>query len=440
MNTLEILSCTYHKDGSLMTTYRFNGQDFTRGIVVPERLALHVSNEDPIAVKLQQYIALADVVYCYDLDYFDEVIVPFPLDEEEINYFETTFFKGLAEFRYTNSIDLTRKTIIRAPRRMSEGVPEGATREVSDARALILNGGGKDGAVACEIAKQLGLDLTWCSLTGREIRRKVARVSGVDKYLETERIPTNMGVLPKRYAGHKPMSMFVAMVSALIAYLDGQKYIIAANEYSANFPNVEIDGQAINHQYTKSVENEVAMERLFDHAGIPIRYFSITRPLYELQIMKIFARYPIYHHEFISCNQGLADGIWCLQCPKCAFVVGALYIFDQASAESVWGPKTEVYSNKKQLVDESIELINPDVKPFECIGTTEENAVLLAKLLKDVSLTDEQQDRYRKYQDAISDRPFITLETLNDSEHFPDNLRSKILAILTNGLTTGEVM
>ena len=436
MNTLEILSCSSHEDGKLLATYRFGQHEFHRGIILPERVANEFSQEDYLAMKLHYYIALADAIYCYDLDYFDEITVPFMLDAEEVSYFETTFFKGLAEFRYTNNIELSRKITIRvspSAKVLSHSV-DGRSLSVTDDKALLLNGGGKDGAVACELAKQLRLNLAWCSLTSREIRRKVANVSGVKDYLEVERIPCEVKAFQKKYQGHKPMSLFVAMVSTLTAYLDGRKYVIAANEYSANFPNVIVDGESINHQYTKSAEHEASTSSLFEHAGIPVRYFSITRPLYELQIMKIFARFPKYHSEFLSCNRGLKDGKWCLKCAKCAFVVGGLYIFDQASAESVWGPKNEVYHPSKKLVDESIELINPDVKPFECIGTTEENAVLLASLLRDIKLTGEQRMRYEKYLAAISDRAGVSLESLNDSNHFPPEFRDRLLVILEHEL------
>lgn len=432
MNILEIVSLNY-LDGKLLTTYRYGDIEFQRGINIPETFQAAFDIADPVVQKLWQYIGLADVVYCYDIDYFDEIIVPFALDDLEISYFGDVFYKGLAEFRYTNGINLTRKTkIISVAKRESSRLSN--VKQLSQSRALLLNGGGKDGAVGCELAKRLGLDITWFSLTGRDIRRRVADVSGINDYIEVERELIGLSEVLKKYSGHKPMSMFVAMVSSLFAYLSDSKYVIAANEYSSNFPNVVIDGQAINHQYTKSQEHEMALDELFTHVNIPTRYFSITRPLYELQIMKIFARYPQYHDKFLSCNQGLQSGEWCLACAKCAFVVGALYCFNKESAEAVWGKKEDVYANNMPLVVESIELINPDIKPFECIGTTEESRMLLDMLFDDLSLSENQRTLYDNYCVATSGRGTVEVSTLNDSEHFPVVLRDKLFRILDKEL------
>ena len=435
MNTLEITSVNY-LDGKLLTSYRYGDVEFKRGIQVPGEFQPVLDVSDPVVRKFQHYIALTDVVYCYDIDYFDEIIVPFNLTDDEVSYFEDTFFKGLAEFRYTNNIDLKREIKI-APSADAEAVvPIEHLKQLPQNRTLLLNGGGKDGAVAGELAKQLGLDIAWFSLTGRDMRRRVAEVSGISGYIEIERELIGVREAVKKYSGHKPMSMFVAMVSSLFAYLDNRKYIIAANEYSANFPNVVIDGQSINHQYTKSVEHEIALAKLFEQMNIPTRYCSITRPLYELQIMKLFAGYEQYHSKFLSCNQGMQDGKWCLACPKCAFVVGALYCFNRDSAELVWGKKSDVYASDGPLVTESIELINPDVKPFECIGTTEENRVLLEMLFDDVELIAEQKQRHDSYFQATSNRGAIDATTLNDSAYFPAELRDDLFEILKTELVT----
>ena len=54
--------------------------------------------------------------------------------------------------------------------------------------------------------------------------------------------------------GHTPFSSMLAFLSYLVAYLTGKKYIALSNESSANESNVE--GEKINHQYSKSFEFE----------------------------------------------------------------------------------------------------------------------------------------------------------------------------------------
>ena len=78
----------------------------------------------------------------------------------------------------------------------------------------------------------------------------------------------------------------------LVAFLIGKKYVALSNEDSANESNIV--GEKINHQYSKSLEFENDF-RWFtkNYLTDKIEYFSLLRPLNELQIMKIFTKYPL---------------------------------------------------------------------------------------------------------------------------------------------------
>jgi hypothetical protein len=102
------------------------------------------------------------------------------------------------------------------------------------------------------------------------------------------------------------------------------------------------------------------------------------RPLYELQIAKIFSKYPKYFPIFLSCNKPftLAERVgggsgWCGDCPKCLFTFAALYPFIGGSATvKIFGK--DLFS-RRELLPVMIELLGEgSCKPFECVGTFEE--------------------------------------------------------------------
>ena len=67
--------------------------------------------------------------------------------------------------------------------------------------------------------------------------------------------------------------------------------------------NLMLNGEKVNHQYSKSFEFECDFENYANkYLRANVKYFSFLRPLNELQIAKIFARQEKYHNVFKSCN------------------------------------------------------------------------------------------------------------------------------------------
>ena len=94
-----------------------------------------------------------------------------------------------------------------------------------------------------------------------------------------------------------------------------------SNESSANESNVQ--GEKINHQYSKSFEFENDFRKYYNkYLKRNVEYFSFLRPLNELQIAMAFSKFEKYHTIFKSCNVGSkgAEWKWCCNCPKCLFV------------------------------------------------------------------------------------------------------------------------
>ncbi len=183
--------------------------------------------------------------------------------------------------------------------------------------------------------------------------------------------------------GHTPISAYLAFLSLLVSYLGGYNYAAFSNERSANEGNIYYLGREINHQWSKSFEFEVDFRNYVSrYLGKGINYFSFLRPLYELQIAKLFVKYPEYFKIFLSCNNAYKTysgritplGRWCNNCPKCLFVYSILYPFiGREKTMDIFG---EDLFNKKSLFPLMLELLGEKkFKPFECVGTKEETRV-----------------------------------------------------------------
>ena len=202
--------------------------------------------------------------------------------------------------------------------------------------------------------------------------------------------------------GHVPISAIWAFLSVITALLTNQKYIAFSNEASANQPTLEIDGQNINHQYSKTLEFEQDFQNYVTTFIHPeLKYFSLLRPFSELYIAEMFAQkaWPKYKDKFSSCNRNFtqsAEGklFWCGECPKCAFVFLILAPFTKpAELLNIFGKNLLADPDLKQTW---LELLGKtEHKPFECVGTIEEvkQAFLLAqKYYPEVSEFEEYLD------------------------------------------------
>jgi hypothetical protein len=116
-----------------------------------------------------------------------------------------------------------------------------------------------------------------------------------------------------------------------------------------------------------------------------IAYFSLLRPLSEIEIARRFSKSRDYFLVFRSCNavfrQSAAarENGWCGNCPKCRFVFLALAPFIE---------KTELIGifGRNLLDDETqragfAELCGLQAhKPFECVGEVAESAAVMSHL------------------------------------------------------------
>jgi hypothetical protein len=251
---------------------------------------------------------------------------------------------------------------------------------------LVPVGGGKDSVVTLEILKKTRQKIKCFSLNPTGASKKVMKISSCkDPLIVKRKIDPKLLRLNQRgfLNGHTPFSAYLAFLSILVAAIFKQKYIAISNERSSNEGNVKYLGKTINHQYSKSFDFERKFRKYSKkYLAKNVEYFSFLRPLYEIQISKLFSGYQKYFSSFLSCNvahqtfSGTKKPIkkWCGNCPKCLFIFTSLYPFlDEKKLINIFG---ENLFKKRRLLPLMKELIGErKFKPFECVGTKKESQV-----------------------------------------------------------------
>lgn len=312
------------------------------------------------------------------------------LDEEQISWFKKLYYYGLGEYRYINNINVNMEDmleiIIDAKEEYNLDISNFDDNNLNG--TLIPVGGGKDSCVTAELLSKYRSDNLCLIVGGKEPSIKSAEIAGYkNKIIYVKRtIDKNLIELNKQgyLNGHTPFSGMLAFLSYLVAYLSSKKYIALSNESSANESNVE--GEKINHQYSKSFEFEQDFRRYADkYLKANIQYFSMLRPLNEFQIAKLFAKHEKYHKIFRSCNVGSKTfpWEWCCNCPKCLFVYIILspFLYKNKLIEIF----NEDLYEKESLLNTFIELCGyGKTKPFECVGTYEEVNFAISKTIQNL--------------------------------------------------------
>jgi 7-cyano-7-deazaguanine synthase in queuosine biosynthesis len=256
-------------------------------------------------------------------------------------------------------------------------------------KLLVPVGGGKDSATLLGILESKKLDynillLSPLSPAAKAIAVLLKNEGHCQNIIEVERSidPKLLKLNQIGYLnGHTPFSAYLAFLSVTVAYLYGHDLVLLSNESSADEENTIFHGRKVNHQYSKSSEFEkkfqdYSQEFLFDKSEQKPFYFSLLRPLSELQIAKTLVQLARNDKNFKkilsifrSCNVGQKQGIWCHNCPKCAFVFTIFSAFLEPDFVSEQIFRKNLFE-KESLRETFFELAGlRDKKPFECVGT-----------------------------------------------------------------------
>lgn len=253
---------------------------------------------------------------------------------------------------------------------------------------LVPVGGGKDSAVTAVAAAAHGTDVATVAVNPRRSMVATAEAVGLELIEVRRQLDPQLFALNDAGAinGHVPITAIVGSICGLAAALTGRGTVLLSNERSADEPTRQDPAGDVNHQYSKSS----AFERLHLAAtdaltGGQLAVWSFLRPASELVIARAFARHPHLLAAVNSCNRAYSltnERLeWCGDCPKCRSVQLTLAPFvDRALLVDRLG--FDALDDPAQLAGIRA-LIDPDAKPFECVGTTTEAQLALDLLADD---------------------------------------------------------
>lgn len=317
----------------------------------------------------------------------------FPLDAETADFLQCFYEKGLAEFAWKNRISLNGHC-----RFHSEPVNPSSPLAIDlPRRTCVPVGGGKDSIVTLECLKRSGEDLVLFSLGDAEPIAACMAAASLPFIRVHRRLDPALFKLNEQGAlnGHVPITGILSAIALACAVLAGFDTIAMSNEHSASAPNLIFDGQSINHQFSKSLEFEADLADYVARCITPsIAYFSLLRPLAEIEIARRFAQYPQYFDIFRSCNTAFRQSPaergrhWCRNCPKCRFVFLALAPFvDKDPLIGIFGRNLLDDETQAEGFAELCGL--REHKPFECVGEIHESAAVMTHLGRDSGWHDD---------------------------------------------------
>ncbi len=335
------------------------------------------------------------------------LIKPFNLSNNLIYFFKKLYFKGLGEFLYLNNIHdtVTENDFFDFMFINNNELPITKINGLNETN-IVPVGGGKDSSVTLDILSKFNSNNNICFSINTSIASyKTIETSNYtrENIIEIKRtIDKNLIQLNQKgfLNGHTPFSSVVASLATIISYLTNSKYIVLSNESSAN--ETTVYNSEINHQYSKTLQFEKDLQQYIKETiSNEMRYFSLLRPLNELQIAFLFSKLKKYHKHFRSCNAGSKTNSWCCNCPKCLFTYIILSPFiDQKELVKIFGQNLFEKKELQQIFNQLIGI--SAVKPFECVGTREETNIAIIKTINILNKKNKKLPFLLKYYDTLN--------------------------------------
>lgn len=299
----------------------------------------------------------------------------------EPEFLRSFYLHGLGEFAFRNGLDLSGLTVEAESRSIARSPTYG-----KHGHPLIPFGGGIDSIVSVEAVRYRFPNSALCIVSppGR-------RFSAIEEAAELTGLPVvraQRSIDPILRSsdrlgfrnGHVPITGIISAIAVLLAMLEDRDAVIMSNEWSASIGNAEVDGQVVNHQYSKSLEFEIEFRKVLGNLFSPtIEYFSLLRSMSAPAIARRFAELTSYHPVFRSCNRAFHIDLeqrldrWCARCDKCCFVDLMLAPFMEAdSLRNIFDGKEPL--ENPQLTEQFRTLLgtSSQPKPFECVGDIQE--------------------------------------------------------------------
>jgi UDP-N-acetyl-alpha-D-muramoyl-L-alanyl-L-glutamate epimerase len=431
------LSRSIDEDGTISLHYALDEEiEFVERFELPQGTLVSDDDRERVDGILTLLHLLAGV------SYYKAAVPPSiesePLPPAVARLLEAIYSEGLGEFAFTNELDRLPNPAFPALLKAEVSTPEPRSLE----RVLVPIGGGKDSAVALEIVRRSGFDLSLFSVGDAGPISRTAAVAGLPHLIVRRKLDPMIGDLNRAGAlnGHVPITAIVSCVAILTAALHQFDAVAMANERSASKGNVRWGGIDVNHQFSKSIRAEGLMRSALATVGAGVDYFSVLRPASELGIAKAFTQLTAYHQAFSSCNTNFRlDGSvpsdrWCCDCPKCRFVFLVMAPFSEPDhMREIFG--ADMLEDESQFEGFALLTATGGFKPFECVGEEEESKAAIGMLAADPRWRDHRIVR-RLAEEVLTGSPEVeaalaaqALE-LSDEHSVPPELMASVRAVL----------
>lgn len=323
-------------------------------------------------------------------------------------FWRTIFRKVGAQWRYENDLPDYFGPVFKGTSSNNDPTPAKVSHAPVD--ALIFSGGGKDSLVAMKLIERGGVSFSTFAYShphygdGQMQHRLINGL--LDESTPSQRhqmsiyneswesslreLQEESGVKGLIHA-ETPASVFGAL-PVVLQY--GYQYIVLAHELSADAGNLwwERTGEHVNHQWGKSLEAELLLNRYIQREFISnVSYFSILKPIHDVLIFNLLNNDASAVKNTHSCN---VRKPWCGECAKCAYVwVNYMAYLPSDTAGAIFRKNLFDVPEAQHWFSQLLGL--GAHKPFECVGEVPE-VRLAFELCRRKGMTGQAMDLYKK--------------------------------------------
>lgn len=360
-------------------TYSFDGADFFTEEITYKNVADTYDN-DALERALFLSFVLVGVSY-YKL--FPGAEIEWKvgqIDAWQGEFLNKVYQEGMGQFAYEN--ELTRDDLAHFAQ---TGTGQSPVKYKGEG-VLSLQSGGKDSLLTAQLLSEKKIAFDSFYISSSDKYPAILKNIGDSVALAHRKIDIpaiNAGREKGGLNGHVPVTFIVLSFALIQAILLNKNKILASIGHEGEEPHDWIGDLAVNHQWSKTWPAEQLFSKyVARYISADIAIGSPLRKYSELRIAELFVEkaWQAYGHSFSSCNlanymQGADNSElkWCGECPKCAnsYLLFAPFL-NADELQSIFNGQ-DLFA-KESLADTFKGLLGIDgiMKPFECVGETEE--------------------------------------------------------------------
>ncbi|PKL31741.1 hypothetical protein CVV43_01275 [Candidatus Saccharibacteria bacterium HGW-Saccharibacteria-1] len=322
----------------------------------------------------------------------EDVLIDFPIDKWQVNFFNKVYQEGLGQFAYENGLKKDDLAHFEANAEYSTVMAPNYT----GSGTLALQSGGKDSLLTASLLKSKSIDFAaWYLSSGEDYPSLLEFVSPelIISNRLIDRNNLNQALGDGALNGHVPITYIVQSFAVIQAILMGKSDILVSIAHEGEEPHHFIGDLLVSHQWSKTwFAEEMFASYVARYISPNIRIGSPLRCYSELRVAELFVEnsWKLYGYKFSSCNvynyrQGANNKTlgWCGDCPKCvnSYLLFAPFLPKNKLCKLFGG--VDLFA-RNDLIDTFKGLLGVDgfTKPFECIGEVDELRVAYHMAIK----------------------------------------------------------